>query len=179
MPFREKATKACARDTAGHFLRSGLSMKVAELRGFSAILGRILPEFSATQTVWRSAQSAANPSLPEFPANREKYREFADSRPSKPDFISLNCSFCGTTSLQGVIRNREFTRHIREFISPIREVWRPGLQTKWRDAKIQRIEKSDTRICRGSDVHRCRSPSDARGTGKSEPARVRVLGDGP
>ena len=33
--------------------------------------------FSAVQTVWRSAQSGANLSPPEFPRNREKYREFA------------------------------------------------------------------------------------------------------
>jgi hypothetical protein len=35
------------------------------------------PTFSVSQTVWRSAQSGANFSPREFPANREKYREFA------------------------------------------------------------------------------------------------------
>jgi hypothetical protein len=124
MPFREKATKACARDTEGHFLRSGLSAKAVVLRGFPTIFRGAQPGFSATQTVWRSAQSGANPSPQEFPANREKYREFADFGPSKPRFLSLNCSFCGATSLYGVIRNREFTGRIREFILKIRELFR-------------------------------------------------------
>jgi hypothetical protein len=130
MPFREKATKTCARNTAGHFLWSGFSAKAVVLRGFPTILRGVQPGFSATRTVWRSAQSGANPSPPEFPANREKYREFADFGPSKPHFVSLNCSFCGSTSLYGVLRNREFTGHIREFISRIREVSRPGLERK-------------------------------------------------
>jgi hypothetical protein len=123
MPFREKATKACARIQRDIFSGPVLARKAAVLRGFPTILRGVQPGFSATQTVWRSAQSGASPSPPEFPANREKYREFADFRPSKPDFFSLNCSFCGTTSLWGVIRNREFSEHIREFISPIREVF--------------------------------------------------------
>jgi hypothetical protein len=120
---------------AEHSLRSGLSVKVVEMRGFSAILAGMLPGFSATQNVWRSAKSGANPSPPEFPANREKYREFADFGPSKPRFFSLNCSFCGSTSLYGVIRNREFTGRIREFISRIREVSRSGLERKIRRVK--------------------------------------------
>jgi hypothetical protein len=33
--------------------------------------------FSAVETAWRSTQSGANSSPRKFPANREKYREFA------------------------------------------------------------------------------------------------------
>ena len=43
-----------ARDVSpGHFLRSGLKMKVAELQQFSRILAEIGPGFSAIQTGWR------------------------------------------------------------------------------------------------------------------------------
>jgi hypothetical protein len=49
----------------------------SELRGFLAMLGGKSQGFSALETSWRRRQSAANssPGL-EFPANREKYREF-------------------------------------------------------------------------------------------------------
>ena len=75
LPFREKGSVARLRGTMGHFLRSGFRKRIAELRRFPAIFRR-QPGFSATQTVWRRMQSRANPSPPEFPANREKYREF-------------------------------------------------------------------------------------------------------
>jgi len=48
--------------------------KMAVFREFQGNSGR---EFSAVQTVWRSTQSGANHSPAKFPANREKYREFA------------------------------------------------------------------------------------------------------
>jgi hypothetical protein len=92
---------------------------------------------SQAQTEWRSAQSDANRSPVEFPANREKYREFADFGPLKPDFFSLNRSFCGTTARWAGNWNREFTGRIREFISPIREVLRPGLERKIFRVKAQ------------------------------------------
>jgi hypothetical protein len=114
----------------GHFLRSGLRTKVRELRRFKSIPRGTQPGFSTVQTVWRSAQSGAKPSPPKFPANREKYREFADFGLSKPHSCSLNCSFCGSTSLYSVIRNREFTGRIREVISRIREVLLPGLERR-------------------------------------------------
>src|ERR1039457_337821 len=53
MPPREKGAKACLQDWAGHFLRSGLIVKDAELRPFLAILRAIQADFSALQTVWR------------------------------------------------------------------------------------------------------------------------------
>jgi predicted amidohydrolase YtcJ len=40
-------------------------------------------EFTGRPPGWRSGQSRANPSPAEFPANREKYREFANSCPRK------------------------------------------------------------------------------------------------
>ena len=47
-----------------------------ELRRFPAIFRQMLLSFSAFQTIWRTRQSGANHSLPEFPANREFNREF-------------------------------------------------------------------------------------------------------
>ncbi len=82
-PSREKSSIACVWRSAGHFLRSGFGEGIAELRRFLAILAGMQPSFSATQTVWRSAQSRANSSPPKFPANREKYREFTISCSSK------------------------------------------------------------------------------------------------
>jgi hypothetical protein len=38
MSSREKRTKPCLRDSVGQFLRSGVSVRLAELRLFSAIL---------------------------------------------------------------------------------------------------------------------------------------------
>src|SRR5438067_381039 len=35
-------------------------------------------EFSVLRTVWRLGQSAANPSPPRIPGNRENYREFSE-----------------------------------------------------------------------------------------------------
>jgi hypothetical protein len=75
-PSEKKGRKACPRHATEHFLRSGLSARVTELRGFPTILRGVQPGFSATQTEWRREQSDANPSPREFPANREKYREF-------------------------------------------------------------------------------------------------------
>jgi hypothetical protein len=51
------------------------------------------PGFSASQTEWRRAQSGANNSPAEFPANREKYREFADFWSENRTSLSLNCRF--------------------------------------------------------------------------------------
>jgi len=56
---------------------------------------RAIPaDFSALQTVWRGAQSGANRSPLKFPANREKYREFAIFKPRKSDCSSLVSTFC-------------------------------------------------------------------------------------
>jgi hypothetical protein len=54
--------------------------KRAKLRRFRAISRVMQADFSALQTAWRSMQSRANRSPREFPANREKYREFGCSR---------------------------------------------------------------------------------------------------
>jgi hypothetical protein len=121
----------------GQFLRSGLSEEVAELRRFLQILGEQQPGFSVPRLNGGARSLALTLLHPKFPANREKYREFADFRPLKPDFFSLNCSFCGATSLYGMIRNREFTGHIRELISRIREMLRPGLERKILQVKSQ------------------------------------------
>jgi hypothetical protein len=75
------------------FLWSASKAIIAELRRFSAILRAILADFSASQTVWRSAQSGANLSPREFPVNREKYREFARFCTRKSHSSSLNCTF--------------------------------------------------------------------------------------
>jgi hypothetical protein len=63
MPSGEKGAKACKGDTAGHFLRSGLRAKVAELRGFSAILRAMQPGFYTVQTEWRRERDS-NPRYP-------------------------------------------------------------------------------------------------------------------
>jgi len=66
------------------------------------------PGFSATQTVWRRMQSAANPSPLEFPANREKYREFLYSwyEFMRPHLISA--TFLGVIFFAECVRDRPF-----------------------------------------------------------------------
>src|ERR1700691_4947578 len=73
----EKTGRAakCSANT-NNFLRSGLTMNTTNCRGFRAIFGKQLSDFSALQTVWRSRQSGANSSLLKFPGNRENNREF-------------------------------------------------------------------------------------------------------
>jgi hypothetical protein len=57
------------------FSESGFSVKYGELRAFPPTFRGMQLGFSAVETSWRRMQSRANPSPPEFPANREKYRE--------------------------------------------------------------------------------------------------------
>ena len=75
-PSREKGRKACGQGSVDHFLQSGLTARIAELRRFRAIFRGRQPSFSAPQTEWRRMQSGANLSPREFPAIRENYREF-------------------------------------------------------------------------------------------------------
>jgi len=56
-------------------------------------------DFSAVQTAWRSRESGANPSPAKFPANREKYREFANFCPRKCELLSPSCTFCWGNSM--------------------------------------------------------------------------------
>ena len=83
MPSGEKGHKICLRGSAGHFLWCTLKARPAELRRFSAIPAVMQPDFSATQTAWRSRRSGANLSLPKFPANREFNRESCKFRAPK------------------------------------------------------------------------------------------------
>ena len=50
--------------------------KMRNCGDFSAIFRGKPQRFSAVETCWRRTQSRANLSLPEIPANREKYSEF-------------------------------------------------------------------------------------------------------
>ena len=64
-------------DAEQSVLRSPVYLGIIAKYGHcSRISARSERTFSAVQTSWRSAQSRANSSLREFPANREKYREF-------------------------------------------------------------------------------------------------------
>jgi hypothetical protein len=93
-PEKMAAKPECSpeNDTFSSQIWEGGLQNCAHFSRFSAL--RSL-RFSATQTVWRSAQSAANPSPPEFPANREKYREFARFCSRNCVRLSLSCTFCG------------------------------------------------------------------------------------
>src|ERR1039457_5657243 len=53
MPPREKGAKACLQDWAGHFLRSALRERFAQLRPIRAISQELRSVFSARQTLWR------------------------------------------------------------------------------------------------------------------------------
>src|ERR1017187_7951860 len=53
MPPREKGAKACLQDWAGHFLRSALRERFAQLRPIRAISQELRAVFSARQTLWR------------------------------------------------------------------------------------------------------------------------------
>src|ERR1019366_3920428 len=64
MPPGEKGAKACLQDWAGHFLRSALRERFAQLRPIRAISQELRAVFSARQTLWRSRQSGANSSPP-------------------------------------------------------------------------------------------------------------------
>ena len=108
MPPREKGAKACLQDWAGHFLRSGLNVKDAELRPFLAIL-RAIQDFSALQTVWRSGQSGANLSLPKFPANREFNRELWKNRAFKTALFLSNPHISEERHFSGEKPSREFS----------------------------------------------------------------------
>src|ERR1039458_10676522 len=118
MPPREKGAKACLQDWAGHFLRSALRERFAQLRPIRAISQELRAVFSARQTLWRSRQSGANLSLPKFPANREFNREFSKFWPAKPHFYSLNCSFGSTNPKASANRNRELTGAYQGIHSP-------------------------------------------------------------
>lgn len=80
------------------------------------------------QTCWRSAQSRANSSPPEFPANREKYRIFCFQ---KCIHLSLSCTFCWRKwhvqlkSEQGPIR--ELTGRYHGIYFLIRDLLQDGL----------------------------------------------------
>jgi hypothetical protein len=76
-PSREKGCKACQQQLVGHFLQSDLRASIAKFRLFPANYRQSQADFFALQTVWRREQSRANSSPLEFPANREKYRQFA------------------------------------------------------------------------------------------------------
>src|ERR1017187_5989229 len=112
MPPREKGAKACLQDWAGHFLRSALRERFAQLRPIRAISQESRAVFSARQTVWRSRQSGANLSLTKFPANREFNREISKNRASKTALLLSNPHISpGETLLrrkteQGIFRSR-------------------------------------------------------------------------
>src|SRR5580700_10080978 len=93
---------------------------------FRVFRGKWRREFSAVKTCWRSTQSCANSSPPKFPANREKYREFAKFCSQKCTKLSLSCTFCWGTwrvqrkSEQGPIR--ELTGTYQGIYSAIRDL---------------------------------------------------------
>jgi hypothetical protein len=74
-----------------------------------AFCGKIKAGIFRVQTAWRSAQSGANLSPPEFPANRENNREFRQFRLPKLHFFSLNRTFWDRSGSQDASRNREIT----------------------------------------------------------------------
>src|ERR1039457_282152 len=82
MPPREKGAKACLQDWAGHFLRSGLNVKDAELRPFPAISRAIQADFSALQTVWRR--------------ERDSNPRYGFSEPPSLDVSATCISFCNS-----------------------------------------------------------------------------------
>src|ERR1017187_7264555 len=63
MPPREKGAKACLQDWAGHFLRSALRERFAQLRPSRAISQELQAVFSAVQTAWRRERNS-NPRYP-------------------------------------------------------------------------------------------------------------------
>ena len=82
------------------------------------------------QTSWRRCQSVANSSpAPEFPANREKYREYPSNSGFPPDFRPNSvCTFghlrensLRTRTGNFLSPNRELIRENREFEPPNRE----------------------------------------------------------
>jgi hypothetical protein len=91
---------------------SGIIAKYGHCSRISAQSER---NFSAAQTEWRSGQSHANLSPAKFPANREKYREFAKFPASKSQSCCVTCRFFWR--ITAMIRNR-----IRELSAPIREL---------------------------------------------------------
>jgi len=67
------------------------------------------PGFSATQTAWRRAQSHANFSPQDFPANRENYREFASSKAISALILAASSSYSWVYRDLLANRNRERT----------------------------------------------------------------------
>src|ERR1700693_74634 len=60
----------------------------------SETVAACFPPLNPLERIWRSTQSGANSSPPKFPANREKYREFARFCSRKRTHLSLSCTFC-------------------------------------------------------------------------------------
>src|ERR1039458_2056664 len=112
MPPGEKGAKACLQDWAGHFLRSALRERFAQLRPIRAISQELRAVFSARQTVWRSRQSGANLSLPKFPANREFNREILKNRAFKTALFLSNPHISEERHFSGEKPSREFSGEI-------------------------------------------------------------------
>src|SRR6266849_4999360 len=66
------------------------------------------PDFSAAQTCWRSRESGANHSLPEFPANREFNREFCKFWGSKTALLISKLYISEGNKRSGISPSREF-----------------------------------------------------------------------
>jgi hypothetical protein len=77
-PLQRKAGRLTPFDPDSQFSPVRFADEILRNTGmFCVFRGKSQGRFSAAKTGWRSAQSGANSSPPEFPANREKYREFA------------------------------------------------------------------------------------------------------
>jgi hypothetical protein len=132
MRLPEKGRDSAASDAEQSVLRSPVCLgTIAQYGHCSRISAQSERTFSAVQTAWRSAQSRANLSPREFPANREKYREFAQFYRLKLHSFPLSYTFGRRSTSASVNRSRELTGRyqgrIRELSSLIRELLRGRL----------------------------------------------------
>src|SRR6266446_8369243 len=105
---QRKTQKTWPRGSTRHFLQCNLKARPTELRRFSAILAVMPLDFSAVQTAWRSRESGANHSLPEFPANRELNREFCKFWGSKTALLISKLYISEGNKRSGISPSREF-----------------------------------------------------------------------
>jgi hypothetical protein len=94
--LRENGGTPRRRPATGHFLRSGLSAKVAELRRFLVIFRGMQPSFSTSQTTWRRDPDS-NPRYRSETCKRRhprKLQEAAGKLLARAELNSENQSLC-------------------------------------------------------------------------------------
>src|ERR1022692_1271197 len=97
---------------------TGRGLRVANNAAKCDKNGILTVTYLTLMTCWRRTQSGANPSPLEFPANREKYREFRPKSASlsarRRDITPALCHLCWLTVPTAAFLTGNLQAHIRE-----------------------------------------------------------------